>query len=217
MNGVGNTENRSLTMQSKSHWEYVYATKAPDAVSWYQPHATLSLQLIQRVAQGRPMHVIDVGGGASTLVDDLLDTAMSDISVLDISGAALAVARKRLGQRARGVQWLEGDITTVALPAASFDIWHDRAVFHFLTSPGERAAYVAQVRHAVKPGGHVIVAAFAPDGPQQCSGLPVVRYAPGALHAEFGGAFELLEHLREDHLTPAGVIQHFVYCHCLMH
>ena len=115
------------------------------------------------------------------------------------------------------MRWIEGDVTKLSLEQARYDIWHDRAVFHFLTSPDDRAAYVAQVRRAVKPGGHVIVAAFAPDGPQQCSGLPVLRYAPAALHAEFGGAFELLEHLREDHLTPAGVIQHFVYCHCLMH
>jgi ubiquinone/menaquinone biosynthesis C-methylase UbiE len=204
-------------MESKSHWERVYTTKATDSVSWYQPHATLSLELIQRVAQGRPTSVIDVGGGASTLVDDLLDQSFGDVSVLDISGAALDVARRRLGARAQEVQWIAGDITSEPLAAARYDIWHDRAVFHFLTDPNDRAAYVAQVRRAVKPGGHVIVAAFAPDGPLQCSGLPVVRYAPEALHAEFGGTFELLEHLREDHHTPGGAIQHFVYCHCLMH
>jgi ubiquinone/menaquinone biosynthesis C-methylase UbiE len=204
-------------MESKSHWERVYTTKATDSVSWYQPHATLSLELIQRVAQGRPTSMIDVGGGASTLVDDLLDQSFGDVSVLDISGAALDVARRRLGARAQEVQWIAGDITSEPLAAARYDIWHDRAVFHFLTDPNDRAAYVAQVRRAVKPGGHVIVAAFAPDGPLQCSGLPVVRYAPEALHAEFGGTFELLEHLREDHHTPGGAIQHFVYCHCLMH
>ena len=204
-------------MEAKSHWEHFYSTKATDAVSWYRPHARLSLALIQRAAPGRPVHVIDVGGGASTLVDDLLDQAVGNIDVLDISGAALNAARQRLGPRAAEVRWIEGDVTKLSLEQARYDIWHDRAVFHFLTSPDDRAAYVAQVRRAVKPGGHVIVAAFAPDGPQQCSGLPVVRYAPAALHAEFGGAFELLEHLREDHLTPAGVIQHFVYCHCLMH
>jgi ubiquinone/menaquinone biosynthesis C-methylase UbiE len=150
-------------------------------------------------------------------VDDLLDQSFGDVSVLDISGAALDVARRRLGARAQEVQWIAGDITSEPLAAARYDIWHDRAVFHFLTDPNDRAAYVAQVRRAVKPGGHVIVAAFAPDGPLQCSGLPVVRYAPEALHAEFGGTFELLEHLREDHHTPGGAIQHFVYCHCLMH
>ena len=204
-------------MASRSHWERVYTTKAMDAVSWYQPHAELSLQLIQKVTNGRAADVVDVGGGASTLVDDLLDTTESSISVLDISGAALDVARLRLGPRAQRVHWIEGDITTAALQEVSFDVWHDRAVFHFLTDPTARAAYIAQVRRAVRPGGHVIIATFGPDGPLQCSGLPVIRYAPGSLHAEFGGAFELLEHMTEDHLTPAGVVQHFVYCHCLLH
>jgi len=204
-------------MESKSHWDKVYSGKAADAMSWYQPHSTVSLGLIRRLAGGMPMRVIDVGGGASTLVDDLLEMDAGEISVLDISGAALQAARRRLGNRAARVQWLQGDITTIALPAACFDIWHDRAVFHFLTDPGQRDAYVRQVRRAVRPGGHVIVAAFAPDGPAQCSGLPVVRYAPETLHAEFGSAFELIEHLREDHLTPSGAVQHFVYCHCVMH
>ena len=137
--------------------------------------------------------------------------------IRDRSDAALQAARGRLGERAAPVQWLHGDITTITLAAASFDIWHDRAVFHFLTDPGQRDAYVRQVRRAVRPGGHVIVAAFAPDGPAQCSGLPVVRYAPETLHAEFGDAFELIEHQREEHLTPSGAVQHFVYCHCVMH
>lgn len=207
-------------MEARSHWEKVYATKATDTVSWYQPHATLSLALVAQVARlsARPLQVIDVGGGASTLVDDLLERNLAEVAVLDISGAALEVARQRLGRaKASRVQWMADDVTTAALPNAGYDLWHDRAVFHFLTEPADRAAYVAQVRRAVRPGGHVIVAAFAPDGPLQCSGLPVVRYAPDALHAEFGGAFELLEHLREDHHTPAGTVQHFVYCHCKMH
>lgn len=206
-------------MKSKSHWNKVYTTKASDAVSWYQPHALLSLALVERVAgrSGLPVRLIDVGGGASTLVDDLLQRNVAKVSVLDISGAALDVARRRLGGRAADVLWIEGDITTVDFPQAGYDIWHDRAVFHFLTDPAERAAYVEQVRRAVHPGGHVIIAAFAPDGPLQCSGLPVVRYAPESLHAEFGGAFELLEHLSEDHHTPGGSVQHFVYCHCVMH
>ncbi|MBA3592209.1 MAG: class I SAM-dependent methyltransferase [Pseudomonadota bacterium] len=205
-------------MESKSHWEEVYRTKSSDAVSWYQPHATLSLELIRTVATDNSARIVDVGGGASSLVDDLLAQGMTDLGVLDISGAALAVARRRLGpELASRVRWLEGDITTLALEKASIDIWHDRAVFHFLTDAADRAAYVAQVRHAVRPGGHVIVAAFAPDGPLECSGLPVVRYAPDALHAQFGGAFELLEHMQEDHHTPSGLVQHFVYCHCVMH
>ena len=207
-------------METSSHWNEVYSTRRVDAVSWYQPHATLSLALIGRIARslGIVPAVIDVGAGASTLVDDLLERHLAEVTVLDISGSALRIAQQRLGStRAGQVQWVEGDITTVALARHSVDIWHDRAVFHFLTDPQDRAAYVAQVRRAVRPGGHVIVAAFAPDGPVQCSGLPVMRYAPGALHTEFGSGFELLDHLQEDHHTPAGTIQHFVYCHCLLH
>ena len=166
---------------------------------------------------GQPTRAIDIGGGASTLVDDLLELRLVDVSVLDISSAALDVARRRLADQARRVNWIEGDITRVDLGDSAYDIWHDRAVFHFLTDPADRAAYVAQVRRAVRPGGHVIVAAFGLDGPTQCSGLPVVRYTPDALHSQFGGAFELLEHLNEDHHTPSGAVQQFVYCHCVMH
>ena len=204
-------------METKSHWEQVYRSKPVDSVSWYQPHALRSLDLIRRVAGGRDARILDVGGGASTLADDLLDAGMTHVSVLDISGSALEAARQRLGPRASAVRWIEGDITTVELEPASVDVWHDRAVFHFLTDPKDRAAYVRQVRHAVRPGGHVIIAAFSPEGPPQCSGLPVVRYAPEELHAQFGSAFELVEHQTEDHRTPSGVIQHFVYCLCVMH
>ncbi|HQS41738.1 MULTISPECIES: class I SAM-dependent methyltransferase [unclassified Polaromonas] len=204
-------------MEAKSHWEKIYKTKSSETMSWYQPHATLSLDLIRRVAPETSARIVDVGGGAASLVDNLLADGMTNVSVLDISGAALNVARHRLGDQARRVRWIEGDITTVGLEKSSIDVWHDRAVFHFLTSAVDRAAYVAQVRHAVRPGGQVIVAAFGPNGPLQCSGLPVVRYAPDALHAEFGGAFELLEHVTEDHYTPSGLVQHFVYCHCVLH
>ena len=204
---------------AKQHWETVYQTKQADSVSWFQPHAEQSLDLIRRIAAGAPSQVIDVGGGASTLVDDLLAEPQFEVSVLDISAAALDVARKRLAQVSRTferVQWLVGDITLAKLPEQAYDIWHDRAVFHFLTDPAQRAAYVQQVRHAVRPGGHVILAAFGPDGPTQCSGLPVMRYAPEDLHGQFGGAFELVEHLSEAHKTPAGAIQQFVYCHCIL-
>lgn len=204
-------------MKPVSHWDRVYSTSSPDAVSWYQPHATLSLDLIRRIGAGAATRVIDVGGGASTLVDDLLAGGSTEVTVLDISASALRVAQERLGAAAARVHWIAGDITKVELPPAAYDIWHDRAVFHFLTEPADRAAYVAQVRRAVRPGGHVIVAAFGPQGPQQCSGLPVMRYEPGALHAQFGERFELLDHLTEQHRTPAGSIQQFVYCHCVMH
>lgn len=197
------------------HWDKVYQTKQPDAVSWFQEHATRSLELIRSVGASLSANVIDVGGGASTLVDDLLSSGFKNISVLDLSASALEVARKLLGAAANSVTWLEGDICTVKLPEKTFDIWHDRAVFHFLTNPVDRTAYVEQVMKSVKPGGHVIVATFAPDGPEQCSGLPVARYAPDELHHEFGPAFQLLEHMREEHKTPWGSVQHFVYCHCL--
>jgi ubiquinone/menaquinone biosynthesis C-methylase UbiE len=204
-------------MDGKAHWEHVYTTKSAQEVSWFQPHADQSLDLIRGVACGTPCRVIDVGGGASTLVDDLLSLRGFDVSVLDISEAALQVARDRLGNLEQQVHWLDGDIATIELPHAAYDIWHDRAVFHFMTTAEQRAAYVAQVRRAVRPGGHVIVAAFGPHGPLQCSGLPVMRYAPEQLHAEFGGAFELVEHKTQAHRTPAGKLQQFVYCHCVMH
>lgn len=203
-------------MTAQQHWEAVYRTKPADSVSWFQPHAQQSLDLIRRIAKGAASRIIDVGGGASTLVDDLMELSQLDVSVLDISAAALDVARLRLQERAERVHWIVGDITQVVLPARAYDIWHDRAVFHFLTEPAQREAYVERVRKAVRPGGHVIVAAFGPDGPTQCSGLPVMRYAPDQLHAQFGGAFELLEHLTEAHRTPAGSVQQFVYCHCIM-
>lgn len=204
-------------MEPKSHWDRIYASRPAEAVSWYQPHATRSLELIRRVSRGPATRVIDVGGGASTLVDDLVAGGLAQVTVLDISDAALQVARQRLGADAQRVQWLAADITRVQLEPAAYDVWHDRAVFHFLTDPADRAAYVAQVRRAVRRGGHVIVAAFGPQGPERCSGLPVVRYAPGELHAQFGGQFELLEHVAEEHHTPAGAVQQFVYCHCLLH
>lgn len=199
----------------KEHWEKVYQTKQPDAVSWFQEHATRSLELIRSVGPSLQANVVDVGGGASTLVDDLLSNGFHNVSVLDLSASALEIAHQRLGAAGDCVTWLAGDICTVDLPDHAYDIWHDRAVFHFLTAPADRAAYVRQVMKAVKPGGHVIVATFAPDGPEQCSGLPVARYAPGELHQEFGPSFELLEHMSEEHKTPWGAVQHFVYCHCL--
>ena len=201
-------------MPSKNHWDRVYATKSPQGVSWYQPHADQSVRLIRQTGLPLSASIIDVGGGASTLVDDLLQAGCRHLTVLDLSGAALAAAQARLGDAARQVTWLEADVTRVTLPAQAFDLWHDRAVFHFLTGEREREAYVAAVMHAVKPGGHVIVATFAEDGPLQCSGLPVVRYSPQGLHAEFGNPFTLLKHEREEHHTPSGSVQKFIYCYC---
>jgi SAM-dependent methyltransferase len=201
-------------MQSKAHWENVYTTKSTDAVSWFQEHANLSLDLIKATGAGRDAAIIDVGGGASTLADDLLAEGYTDLSVLDLSGAALQAARSRLGTREHLVHWIEADITQADLSPGRYDIWHDRAVFHFLTDPADRAAYVRTVLRSVKPGGHVIVATFAEDGPQQCSGLPVMRYGANELHDEFGAAFTLLKHQKEAHHTPFGTVQQFVYCYC---
>lgn len=202
-------------MPSKEHWEQVYATKSATAMSWYQTEATQSLELIRRIAPSPDASIIDVGGGASTLVDGLLKSGYQNLTVLDLAGEALSVTKQRLGQAGDAVHWIEGDITTLTLPEHTYDIWHDRAVFHFLTDPADRHAYVAQVMRAVRPDGHVIIATFAPDGPIKCSGLPIVRYTPDSLHVELGNAFELVEHDEENHITPAGQIQHFIYCHCI--
>ena len=168
-------------MQPKNHWEHVYSTKKTESVSWFQEHAEQSMRLIRGTGVPYSAGIIDVGGGASTLVDDLLRSGYRAVSVLDLAAAALSVAKARLGERASEVQWTEGDITKVLLPVHAFDVWHDRAVFHFLTSKEDRAAYVDTVLRSVKPGGHVIVATFAEDGPIQCSGLPVMRYGPSEL------------------------------------
>lgn len=201
-------------MPSKEHWEHVYTTKATDAVSWFQEHARNSLKLIQQTGVPLSAAIIDIGGGASTLVDDLLANGYCNLSVLDLSAAALSAAQSRLGSKASGVNWVVADITKAELPAQSYDVWHDRAVFHFLTSTEDRQAYVQAVLRAVKPGGHVIVATFAEDGPLQCSGLPVMRYNPDELHAEFGEPFTLVHHEKESHQTPFGTAQQFTYCYC---
>ncbi len=201
-------------MESKEHWERVYQTKAPTAVSWYQSEAKTSLELIQRVAPDLGAPIIDVGGGASTLVDGLLDAGYSDLTVLDWAGSALSVAQSRLGARSKLIRWLEANVLDTDLPAASYCVWHDRAVFHFLTDPADRARYVAQTRRAVAPGGYVIVASFSLEGPARCSGLDVMRYSPDTMHAEFGSGFRLLNSVREDHHTPSGAVQSFVYCLC---
>jgi len=199
---------------TKTHWEGVYHTKSPKEVSWFQEHSEVSLDLIKRMEINKNAHIIDIGGGASTLVDDLLLDGFHHLTVLDISAAALYTAQQRLGTRGSQVEWLEADITRVHLPPSRYDVWHDRAVFHFLTDAEDRASYVSTVRAAVKPGGHVVVATFGPEGPLRCSGLEVVRYSPDSLHGEFGAAFELVEHTSERHHTPFGTEQQFIYCYC---
>ena len=210
-------------MDATQHWERVYQNKGTHEVSWYREHLERSLALIAATGLGPEAAIIDVGGGASTLVDDLVLRGYQDVTVLDLSPSALAVARKRLAERLAesgqgaalsAVTWCAGDVLTAELGAQRFDLWHDRAVFHFLTDPGARRRYVAALRRAVKPGGHVIVASFGPDGPLQCSGLETMRYSPDALHAEFGDEFRLEHTASEDHVTPAGRTQAFIYCYC---
>ncbi len=201
-------------MDARSHWENVYTTKAPDAVSWYRSHLETSLELIEKVAPARSTSIIDVGGGESTLVDDLLVRGYLNLSVLDVSPTAIDVTKRRLGHAAERVHWVIGEITNADLSPNNYDLWHDRAVFHFLRTAEERAAYVRQVAKAVRSGGHVLVSTFGPEGPTKCSGLEVVRYDAESLHAEFGVHFRLLESLKELHETPFGSTQQFLYCLC---
>ena len=203
-------------MDTQAHWEKVYGTKAPTEVSWFSPHLETSLALIERVTCDRSASIIDVGGGESTLVDDLIARGYRNITVLDIAQTAVEETKKRLGPVSDLATWVVGDITQAGLPAHSYDVWHDRAVFHFLTEPAQRLAYVRQVASAVKHGGHVIVATFGPEGPNKCSGLDVMRYDAESLHGEFGSRFRLIESSKQLHHTPFGTTQQFLYCYCVM-
>ena len=203
-------------MDEKQHWNDVYEKKSPDQVSWYRPHLERSLLFLEEAKIPKDAAIIDVGGGASTLVDDLLQRGYSNLTVLDISSKAIMSAKERLGPRAVSVTWIEADITSVDLPEQRYDFWHDRAVFHFLLDTGARRRYVAAARHAVRPGGHIVVATFGPSGPEQCSGLEVMRYRPEEIHAEFGHTFKKVGDSAEAHKTPWGQEQEFVYCYCRM-
>lgn len=201
-----------MTFEPLAHWEKVYQNKQPTEVSWYRPHLDVSLRLIEQAIPDRDAQIIDVGAGESTLVDDLLLRGYRNLVAMDLSATALNVTRARLGAEAVSIRWLCGDVRTFPFARHEFDLWHDRAVFHFLTAAEDRAAYVRQVSRAVKPGGHVIVATFGPEGPTRCSGLEIVRYDPGALQREFDGVFQLLAHETEVHRTPMGTTQQFTYC-----
>ncbi len=203
-------------MDTQEHWERVYGSKSSAQLSWFSPHLKTSVALIERAAGNRSASIIDVGAGTSTLVADLLDAGYLNLTVLDISKVAIELAKHRLGDAANSIQWLRADVTQRSFPAHTFDMWHDRAVFHFLTAPEQRLAYVRNVAWAVKPGGHVIVSTFGPEGPEKCSGLDVVRYDAEALHHEFGTRFRLVESSKELHHTPFGTTQQFLYCHCTL-
>ena len=198
-------------MDRKEHWERVYSTKQVAQVSWYAPHLERSVAMIQSVADTSAA-IIDVGGGASTLVDDLLALGYAKLTVLDVSNTALAVAKKRLGARTAMVQWIASDVTHLDLPRQAYDVWHDRTVFHFLTKPADRSAYVRVATESLKLGGHAILATFSLEGPTRCSGLDVVRYSAENLSRELGPAFALQEEAHESHRTPSGAEQKLLYC-----
>lgn len=201
-------------MDARAHWEAIYGTKASNAVSWFRAHLETSLTLIKRAATDLSTEIIDIGGGEATLVDDLLRHGYRNVTVLDISETAIEVTKRRLGLDADRVHWIAADITQAGLPSNAYEVWHDRAVFHFLTEPEERRAYVQTVVSAVKRGGHVIVSTFGPEGPVKCSGLDVRRYDADSLHGEFGTRFRLVESSKELHRTPFGTTQQFLYCYC---
>lgn len=196
--------------QSKRHWEQVYETRAPDEVSWHQAVPSLSHELVLAAAPDREAGIIDVGGGASSLAALLLADGYRDLTVLDISERALERSRERIGARAAEIDWIAADITAWR-PMRTWSVWHDRAVFHFLTGTAQQEAYIEALQNATRPGAIAIVAAFAPDGPQMCSGLPVQRYSPAMLAARIGSGFELEDERFERHLTPQGKAQSFAY------
>jgi SAM-dependent methyltransferase len=208
-----NSGRRGVVMdvtERQAHWNNVYATKAEDEVSWFQERPTTSLELIHASGIGKDAAIIDVGGGESRLVDALLHEGYNDISVLDVSKEAIATTKARLDQRASRVGWIIADVTGWE-PDRDYDLWHDRAALHFLTEPTERQAYVEQLLKALRPGGHAIISTFALDGPERCSGLPILRYDAASLGEALGLSFELVETRNHEHHTPMDRIQRFQF------
>jgi 2-polyprenyl-3-methyl-5-hydroxy-6-metoxy-1,4-benzoquinol methylase len=193
-----------------ARWEKIYRTTGEREVSWFEERPAISVDLIRSTGVGTDASIVDIGGGASRLVDVLIDEGYGAITVLDLSAKALATSRSRLGARGVHVNWIVADVTTWQ-PTQTFDVWHDRAAFHFLTEPADCSAYVECVRKAVRLGGHVIIGTFALDGPERCSGLPVSRHDAGTLGAVLGSSFNLIESRRHEHMTPGGVIQRFQF------
>jgi 2-polyprenyl-3-methyl-5-hydroxy-6-metoxy-1,4-benzoquinol methylase len=199
-------------MTLQDHWEHIYQTKAPVETSWFEPHLQTSLHWISEAAPDRSASIIDVGGGESTLSDDLLAMHYRSLTVLDIAEAAITKSRNRLGAAAEKINWLVGNVIEVALPPRAYDVWHDRAVFHFLTEPDRRSAYVRQLSSSLKTGGHVVIATFGPQGPEKCSGLVTMRYNADSLQRELGQDFRLVRSSVVEHHTPFGTAQQFLYC-----
>ncbi len=199
-------------MDQKAHWEQVYASKPAEKLGWYEPHLRISLDWIDELHLPVDASILDVGGGASTLTEDLLDRGYRSITVIDLSARALSAAQERLAARAPLVTWLEADITAIELPNHCYDLWHDRAAFHFLTEPEQRQKYRANLLRALRPGGYLIVGAFALEAPPTCSGLPVQHYDSAKLQDFLGPTLELQRDIKESHLTPGGVQQMYLYC-----
>ena len=205
------------TLDKQEHWNSIYASKQEEELGWYEPELKISFSLLTGSAPDKQTPVIDIGGGTSTLVDDLVEEGYEDVTVLDISEEALSKAKTRLGSKSGNVTWISGDMTSVTLPENRFTIWHDRAVFHFLTTPEERRKYMDNLRHALRPGGTAIIATFTPEAPAICSGLPVERYTPEKLQAVLGDEFTLNHHQKDLHITPSGVEQMYLYTQFSFH
>ncbi len=201
-----------MSFNRKNHWENVYGQKKPVEVSWYQVEPIVSLEFIASTGIDYAAKIIDVGGGASVLVDKLLDQGFQNLTVLDISSKAMHYAQERLGRRAENVSWVEADVTEFE-SSVQYDVWHDRAVFHFLTDAEERTKYMRRLEAALKPGGHIVIAAFAIDGPLKCSNLDIERYSPEKIKTEFRDSFELVNSVSEVHITPWNKEQKFIYCY----
>jgi len=203
-------------MTSQEYWDAIYRHKGTDQVSWFRPHLDRSLHFIEGAGLAREAAILDVGGGDSTLVDDLIERGFENVTVLDLSAKAIERAKERLGAKAKKVAWIVGDILELELPDHSIDFWHDRAVFHFLNDEGARHRYVSAARRVLKTNGHIVVATFGPSGPETCSGLPVARYNAEGIHLQFGEKFRQVGGDKETHHTPWGTEQEFVYCYCRM-
>ena len=198
-------------MNKKEHWEKVYSTKQLNEVSWYQPTPEVSLRFIEELAIPKDAAIIDIGGGDSLLADHLLESGYTDISVLDISAAAIERAQKRLGEKARQIHWIVSDITEFK-PERQYDFWHDRATFHFLTTDNDIETYLRISQQAIRKNGKLLVGTFAENGPEKCSGLPVKQYSEESMSATIRRWFEKIKCLHTDHLTPFNTIQHFLFC-----
>ena len=207
---------RLFKQNRKDHWERVYQKQSPAEVGWYQAYPERSLELINNTSKGTDCRIIDVGGGTSKLSEHLLDQGYTKLTVLDISDNSINKAKSQLGEKSSSVTWIAADITKYRFKE-QYDVWHDRAVFHFLTKTDDRKRYINSLNQALKLNGHLIMATFSLNSPPKCSGLPVVRYSPESLHYELGNNFNLVKSYTENHVTPSGVSQNFIFCHFVKH